>query len=122
MVNKKAFMRTLEVVAAVVVTFIFVIYIIPQAEPIERRDQRIEILAQLKDNPDFLSCIAETDQDCISQILRENIPKKYDFEVLITSNPKESISDLPKKEVYVDSIFLVGSPENTIVKVYYWLR
>ena len=53
--DKKGFMSTLEVAIAAVITFIFVIYLIPDINP-KNQDNSIELMASLKNNPDFLSC------------------------------------------------------------------
>ena len=120
MVNKKAFMRTLEVAIAAVITFIFVIYLIPDFNQ-KNPDNSIDILSSLKSNPDFIRCSLSKDQPCVEGFIRSNLPARYDFKVLLTSDPKKAVDDLPTVQVYVDSLFLSGDP-NVIIKVYYWIR
>lgn len=119
--NKKGFMKTLEVVIAVLITFIFVIFIIPQSE-LGVKDKKKAILEELHSDPSFRSCALVRNTDCIIDAINDVLPATYDFKVLITSRPDEAIDDLPRKELYVDTFFFAEVDQPTIVKVYYWIK
>ena len=122
---KKAFIRTLEVLVAIVITFIFVIYIIPKNIPDQSKQEELQLLAKLSQNPDFRTCAINEDQACIKTFIDANIPKKYDYKISISKNPNDSPPELPLKQTFTDSLLISGTIEDynpIIIKLYYWLK
>ena len=119
---KKGFMKTLEVVIAIMITFLFVLFIIPQSEFSGKKDKKIMVFEDLQNDPDFRTCVLARDQLCVYQFIDGVLPNTYDFKVLITSKPEETLDNLPKKELYVDSFFFAHVDQPIIVKVYYWIE
>lgn len=115
-------MKTLEVVIAIMITFLFVLFIIPQSEFNGKKDKRISIFEDLQNNPDFRTCALGKNQPCVNQFIDDTLPDTYSFTSLITSKPEESIENLPQKELYVDTFFFADVNQSTIVKVYYWIK
>ena len=121
--NKKAYVRTIEALAAIIITFLFIAYVVPKHSTAGVRESNIELLQFLEKNDDFRNCVFDEDEECASLIIEEYLDSKYDFEVSISNNPNFVKLGLPDKEIFVDSIYIAGS--NTlykplIVKLYYW--
>ncbi len=111
--RKKAYLRTLEMALAALLTFIFVSYVIPRAAtvPEEKKIQIVSILAQ---NDDFKNCIVSDDFDCIEEMLNEFVPEQYEFVYDISESPFTIRGNLPKKRIFIDSFFFSGN--STIYK------
>ncbi len=122
---KKAFIRTLEVLVAVVITFIFVVYIIPKNTSDQSNQEELQLLAKLSQNPDFRVCALNKDLACVNTYIKDNIPQKYDYKMDIIINPNQPLPDLPLKQIFTDSLLISGTLEEynpTTIKLYYWLK
>ncbi len=123
MLNKKAYLRTLEAFMAVFITFVFVIYILPAYVTDDKLTESINLLTPLADelrDCNNVSCvessIANFDPDFV---------KKYDYIINISSDPNVIVEGLPKKNIYTDSVYIVGNITNyepRIIRIYYWER
>ncbi|MFH1316531.1 MAG: hypothetical protein ABII01_03370 [Candidatus Woesearchaeota archaeon] len=123
--NKRGYVRTMEVVIAIVITFIFVIYIIPNYSARLSNPKTLYFLSGMYDNKNLSSCVVQKDALCVNNLIADEIPIDYEFSALITDNPNARILDLPDKRIIVDSLMFTGniSHQNmTILKVYYWKK
>lgn len=122
--RKKAYLRTLEMAVAALLTFIFVSYVIPKAPtvPEEKKAQIVSVLAQ---NDDFKNCIVSDNFDCIEKMLDEFMPEQYEFVYDLSESPFTIRAGLPKKRIFVDSFFFSGNSsvyKPRMIKVYYWRK
>ncbi|MBI2550599.1 hypothetical protein HYV83_05495 [Candidatus Woesearchaeota archaeon] len=124
-INKKGVFRTLEALIAIFITFLFLLVFIPQQRELSVPETPPNILAGLRDNEDFRNCIILKNQTCINQTLDKNLEDKYDFKFNLSEDPHVSISGLPQKRVYANSIFIGGNTTNStslIVRLYFWTK
>jgi len=122
--DKKAFVRTLEVFIAVVVTFIFINFVIPLRTATDVTASSTHILEVLEQNDDFRDCVVEYNITCINNSIDYYLPDAYSFTFNVSDDPNIGVPDLPRKEVLVDSIFVAGNISAytpRIVRVYYWV-
>ena len=124
MVNKKAYMRTLEVFMAVLITFIFVIYVVPTYYRERAPETGINILNSLEDN---LRDCANT--SCVENAINSfdsDFGKKYNYIINISSDVNTVVSGLPAaKKIFSDSVFIAGnstSYDPRIIRLYYWYK
>jgi hypothetical protein len=123
---KKAFLKTFEVLIAVVLTLIFIILLVPKENISEPTGNKIEIMNQLEKYPEFRQevienngCFNRTSNNVISNTIDSYISSRYDFYLCIDYTAE----NLPNKRVYVDSVFITGnitSYQHKIVRLYYW--
>ena len=127
--NKKGYMRTIEALTAIVITFLFMAYVLPYFQGNEVRRSNLNIVGTVIHNSDFRNCvlIPEINQaeDCTKNIIAGNIPRVYEYQIKISSSRNFNISKLPKKKVFSESVMIAGNITNyspRYVKIYYWLK
>lgn len=126
MVGKKGYLRILESMFALVITFSFILYIMPSDE-IELKDKSGKYLLSLINNNDFrinamnlTVCEEKGNNETIVNILTNSMLPTYNFIVCGGSeNPT-----LPRKKVFAESIYLTGNITDftmkKIIRLYYW--
>ena len=122
--TKKGFWKTLEVLIAVLLTFIFVIVIIPRFTPSTSQETNLGVLQDLQKNPGFQACAVVLDQDCVNQYIREALPSRYGFKVLLSRDFNAQAKDLPATRIFVDSIIITGNAtyaNQSVVRLFYWV-
>lgn len=125
MVGKKGFMRTVEILVAVIITFMFIIFVIPKYIEFQREGPDLEILRILEDDDEFRGCVLEEDRACVNSKINDTIPMRYDYNFDVSEDPGVGRYDLPEKHIYVETTYIAGN-ETTYtpktVKLYYWIR
>jgi len=123
MLDKKGYLRTMEVFLAFVATFIFVIYMMPSYISGDTPSESINLLTPLADN--IRNC---ENVSCIKEIINNfdsDFAGKYAYEIDMGFNSSEIINNLPRKDIYIDSVYLTGNITDynpRIIKLYYWKR
>jgi len=118
--NKKAFTKTLEVILAIALTFLFITFIIKPYVP-KIQEAAADYLSELSDDPVFRNCVLAEDAACINSSLRTTIPTKYiyTFSINITN------ATLPKdRDIFVNSLFVAANLtyyQPKTLWLYYWL-
>jgi len=120
--NKKAYLRTIEVVIAVIITFAFVYFVFPRSQTPEEK-VNLDVLKVLENNPGFRNCLMSDDYNCTASYLKDYVPKNYDFVFDISENPEIMRVNLPEKNINTETIYIAGnitlySPK--FLKIYYW--
>ena len=125
MVGKKAYMRTLEVILAMVLTFAFVLYIMPAPDN-TASDASDGILIGLIESGSFresagnmTGCAYKSDNTTLTRILDGTLPEHVNYAIC----PKGSLPSLPRKKVKAESVYLTGNItayDARIVRLYYW--
>ena len=125
---KKGYMRTLEAVGVIILTLSFLLYLIPQFQGNEVHKERLDVIDEVMYNENFRNCVLTTSiitaKTCSETYFLDLIPKIYEFKVEISDINRFLGTDLPDKEVFTETIMLVGnittySPR--YVKLYYWI-
>lgn len=120
--NKKAFLRTVEVAVAVIITFLIAYSIFPESTT-PQKTESLGILYVLEQNPDFRYCVASLNYTCVEGFFEEFLPENYEFAYDITENPEQKHANLPEKDVFSESVYITGTInlyKPKIVKLYYW--
>lgn len=129
MVNKKAYMRTLEAFAAILLTFVFMMYVIPQFQGNEVRRVNLDVMGRAMYDSEFRACaITEPRIDavnCTEYAIDKYIPSTHNFKVEISKSRRFNGTNLPATRIFSESTIIVGnltqySPR--YIRVYYWLR
>ena len=125
MVNKNAYMRTLEAVIAIILTFAFILYIMP-SNTFTIKEDTTNILIGLMNNEAFredaqnlTACAYKSQNESINQILDVELKSYLNYAVC----PQGILPELPRKRVNVESLYLTGNYTNTtnkVIKLYYW--
>ena len=125
MVGKKGYVRTIEAIIAIFVSFTLLVLLIPTETVTETRREAQDILVVLKNDIDFRNCVQNDDLACINSSIREQLPDSYDFALNISLDEKGQGSGLPDKRVFADSAFLTGNATNSttkVVRLFYWTK
>ena len=120
--SKNAFMKTLEVAIAIVMTFVFLTVFIPQYNTAQSRLQNEDVLSVLAKSPDFRACVISENISCINSSLSIAL-EKYDYAINISKSANDRVSGLPDKRIFSESIFIAGNStlyEPRILRIYYW--
>ena len=122
--NRKAYLRTIEVMIATIITFLFVYFVFPKSQTPEEKI-KLGVLKVLENNPDFRNCVITLSYNCTENYLNDYVPKNYGFVFDIAENPDIYRANLPEKSINTETIYIAGdinlySPK--IVKLYYWRK
>lgn len=125
MKGKKAYLKTLEVVIAMVFTFAFVLYLMPNTQNTLEEDAK-DILITLIQNEEFKtyavnisSCVYKNQNTSINSILDVELKSYLNYSIC----PKGVLPVTPRKHVNVESLYLTGNitaQQNKVIKLYYW--
>ncbi len=131
---KKAFIRTLEAIIAIVITFIFLVGILPLKGTGITTKEEIRVLPNIIDEEEFriktfnltINQCFDDEETWIDNLVRKRLSSDYDYIFCVYGNLNYPlIDDLPNKEVFVDSFFITKNLDNyekIIVRFYYWIR
>jgi hypothetical protein len=129
MVNKKAYMKTLEALIAIVLFLIFVSAALVINKPQERETipQEIEflqdsILTRIQTDEILRTCLVNADTVCINDTIVPMVPSTMSHEINICNNPSSCpvITFPPERKVYADSIIIQQSSQSAILRLYLW--
>ncbi len=126
MVNKKGFMKTIEILLVIVLSTIFLLVILPKHQQITET-KSTPYLIYLEKDPGFRDFIISSNE-CYnsssaeaSSFIEKYLPQELDF--ILCSGTKAT--NLPEKNVFVDSLFFSGNisdVEYKTVRLYYWSK
>ena len=130
MVNKKAFMKTLEALISVVLLLIFItaIFILNSSPKKETIPEDIKlsqdiILNKIETDQNLRTCLAQNNDGCIrSTILSSLLPTvEYDINICVGQNPSscQILTNLAEK-VYVRSLMIEEEGTMAILRLYMW--
>lgn len=133
--DKKGFMKTVEVFIAAMITFTFVLIILPPNYDY-RNDLSDSLLDNIEDDEDFRRCVIEVmeqdkrcmSSDCIKKIIRNSLYGDYNYTCVLFDNPTdgpepvfpESLAD---REIFSHSIVFSGNTtyhDPHVFKLFYW--
>jgi len=126
MVNKKAFMKTVEILLVIILSSIFLLVILPKQQQ-NTETKSTPYLIYLEQDPEFRNFI-NSNTRCYNSSSNEanNFVKRYlpkEFDYILCSGTKAT--NLPEKNVFVDSLFFSGNISNVeykIIRLYYWAK
>jgi len=122
--KKKAYLRTIEVAIAIIITFAVAYFIFPKT-PTPQEDAMLSILPVLEQKEEFRNCVIALNYSCTESFLREYVPPNYEFSYDIVENPDTVHANLPAKRINTESVYISGnislySPK--IIRLYYWRK
>ena len=116
--NKKAYLRTLEVFIAFMMTFAFLIFIAGSRESATQPERpQLYILQNFEQRPDFRSCVYTLNTTCIEEMLDTSIPTAYGFHVTVNDGTYER-----EENLFIDTLYITGdtAKDQYVVRLYYW--
>ena len=121
--KKKGFVRTIEALIAIIMSFVFLVLIMPTDTQVSFKKD-LGILAPFEDDEIFRGCVLQDKDGCLNDYIKDFMPAHLEHKILITNDSNENI-ELPEKRVFVESLMFAGniseySPK--IVKIFYWSR
>ena len=119
----KAYIRTLEMFIAIVITFIFLMFVIPKNMS-RAEEKELHFLAKLEQESNFRNCVISSNISCINSSVSQLIPSRYDY-TLITDDKLNTPETLPLAKIGADSIMIKGNMTNSttkFVQVFYWKK
>ena len=123
MVNKKGYLRTLEVVFAVLLTFIFIIYMLPTYITAGGAEESLDVLSPIKTN--IRNCFSTTCVETAIIDFEANFANKFNYVINISDSSDIIVSGLPNERVFADSVFIAGNSTSynpRIIRIYYFTR
>jgi hypothetical protein len=125
--NKKAFVKTLEALLAIIITSIFMLGVFPKQQA-NLAFEEVSYLAKLEKNSDFRifaggndGCFNSTPKASINVLIESYLPARYDY--IFCSNAKAQ--QVPQGKLYADTLFFTGNITQTnykILRLYYWVK
>jgi hypothetical protein len=121
---KKAFVKTLEIFLVIIFTSIFLMILL-QRQFSSSTLENERYLIELEKDPEFRDYLSQStgcfnSSTSSSGYIRQYLPSKFDYTLCINTEPEE----LPRKDVYLDSLFFTGnitSIQSKKIRLYYWV-
>ncbi len=119
---KQAFVKTMEAFIAIVLTYLFLLILVPRD-----LDQNVQgsanILRGFEQDPVFRACALGDNESCVRSYVDGQLADYFTFIVLLTDD-SDAVPSLPRKQVQRESLFLAGNMtayDPVIVKLFYWI-
>ena len=122
-VGSRGLLRTVEAMAAIAITMIFLNFVIPSGGTQGQQGENFLILKGLEPNQGFRSCALQRNATCLNETFLVQIPNNIEFTFNVSSRIAESPAIPTDRKVTSDSIFMAGNGTHylpTIVRLYYW--
>ncbi len=122
MVNRKGFVRTLEAVIAIALTFTLLTVAIPSYTANKKEFRNEDVLQRLSRDHLFRGCVLNENVTCINQTLAKDL-ELYNVRINISKSVSHREAGLPKVRTFTESLFISGngtSYEPRILRIYYW--
>jgi hypothetical protein len=125
-VSKKAMMKTVEVFLATMITFAFVLVILPPRYDY-KEDLSNSLLMDIEKDVLFRQCVITENSTCLSGIIRNSLYGYYNFSYIIFDDPLDEpiVSALPDRKINTYTVIVSGNLtfyNPKIFKLYYWLN
>jgi hypothetical protein len=125
---KKGYMKTLEVLFAIVVTIMFFVILIPQQNVSENQEDNLGIMESMIKDPVFREGVISLNKECydmsdsnsITQTVEKYLLEEYAFYICIDRKK----GSFPEKRIFVESAFITGNItdyKQREVWLYYWV-
>tara|TARA_Y100000310_G_scaffold335536_1_gene417807 strand:- start:578 stop:988 length:411 start_codon:yes stop_codon:yes gene_type:complete len=134
MVNKKAYLKTLEAVIAIILFLSFISAALLLNKPPEKQEkpQDIELLQdyifnKLETEPELRQCLIDNNTICISGVINSSLHTQkldYDFEIC-NLDPDQCIYNIvlnETKTIYADSLIIQEGNNSAIIRLYIWKK
>ena len=118
--KKKAFTKTMEVILALALSFLFLTFIVKPYIP-KKQLTTADYLDELKDDSVFRNCVLSENTTCINSSLTTIIPTKYIYTFSINTTNVTLPED---KDIFVNSLFVAGNLtcyQPKTLWLWYWL-
>ena len=125
--NKKGFVKTLEMLFAVSIVFIFLIFILPRVTKTETEESDLNFLNALIENATFRAFVLNENNASVNSSISDAIAQEnlmwYNYTFTISSNPNFAPKNLPDKKITTLSAII--SSNNTqytpkVIRIYLW--
>ncbi len=123
--GKKAYLKTLEAFLALIITFAFVLYLIPTPENDVTQDTSTLLSSMIKRETfrvyaaNLTTCIYKGENTSINVLLDTELKTYINYSICLQGD----IPSLPRKKVNVESVYITGNltdRNDRIIKLYYW--
>ncbi len=125
--GKKAYLRTLEAVLAIALSFLFITIMVSSESPTEHDEEDMSLVPILKDSPSFRDCAMSSNISCLNSTIKLYYPdftRNYGYRFNITKDPRSAPPELlPNRDIHAETLLIAGN--NTlfyprVVRLYYW--
>ena len=119
--DRKAFMKTMEVFMAVLITFTFVIVFLPRDIP-NADDQTHYLLSNIEHNRDFRNCVLIENASCINATIDDVLQGRFEYTYTIFDTYEDNPT-IRQDTIRTYMWFFSGNETlyaPKIFKLYYW--
>ncbi|MBD3204025.1 hypothetical protein GF327_07020 [Candidatus Woesearchaeota archaeon] len=124
---KKAYIKTVEVIIAILFSTLFLLYVIPGQSP-KQPEKNLEILTQVEKLPDVRNfvagnsgCYDSSHSNILTNGISVYLPESYDYKICINNKT----NDAPDQKIFIDTVVISGNMSvynPKTVRLYHWLR
>ena len=124
--NKKGMMKLLEVFIAAIITFTFVLIIIPPKYEYSE-DLSNSLLREIERDDIFRKCALDNNITCLDNIIRPSLFGKYSYNISIFDKTGESLDldNVKADKINIFTTVISGNYTNydpKVFKLYYWIE
>ncbi len=127
--DKRGFVKTIEVIFAIVITFIFLVYVVPDRFISRPKEQTFDYLAPLEMNPQFREEVLNRAEGCYTDdnttmtlLVDEMVPQAFNYTLCVSEDPFYLGEELPSAKVSANSFVISNSSETRVVRLFYWVE
>ena len=126
--KKKAWLKTIEVVLAAIITTIFMLYIMPQFTGSENREKNLLVLKDMKTDDNFRGyvlanngCIYKDEGTVLNTVVENHLSEVYNYVICINDKYLDHTGErLFVETYYVGANITIFRPKT--VRLYYWIE
>ena len=131
MVNKKAYIRTLEAVVAILILYLVMTSVLSKNKtttasvPKDIELTQSLILDEIENNDYYRSCVLMKDYFCLGDFINNTLKARYSYNLTLCTKDNCMYPETPSKEIYAKSIIIssnITRYNTTSVNLFLWRK
>lgn len=115
----------MEAFIAIIITLIFIVFILARQNTAEVERSPLDILGAVSQDDAFRNCVLGRDVACINGTLEGIMPNRYEYLYNLSADPRTVLQGLPAQRVFVESYLFAGNDSDydpVVMRLFYWQR
>lgn len=123
---KQGYVKTLEAVVAIVVVLLFIFSFglsnigIGDTTPKTVKNSQEFIFKTILNNDTLRHGVLSEDGDIIGNVVVNNIPYGYNYQIQFCKSADCSVPSLPSKTIYIDTLYVSEENNFRVLKLFVW--
>ncbi|MBI2670870.1 hypothetical protein HYX18_02745 [Candidatus Woesearchaeota archaeon] len=129
--DKKAYIKTLEAIVAILLIYLFIAYLLKDNKPkqatapIDIKLTQESILKEIQSSNYYRNCVLINNSTCVNDLINSTIANKYNYAFSLCTKSQCYIPITPAKDVYLSSVIIsanITDYSTTSINLYVWRK